>query len=84
MDTGVKVVVWLKRVGNYNDELVVKVCIEVKGCGKFGAYSSAKPRKCIVDSNVVDFVYNLNSRLVGFSLDSLRDKGKFHVVEIES
>jgi raffinose synthase len=58
----------------------VKVCIEVKGCGKFGA----KPRKCIVDSNVVDFVYNLNSRLVGFSLDSLPGKGKLPVVEIES
>jgi raffinose synthase len=61
----------------------VKVCIEVKGCGKFGAYSSAKPRKCIVDSNVVDFVYDSNSGLVGFNLDSLLEEGKLRIVEIE-
>ncbi|KAJ6747327.1 hypothetical protein OIU74_029726 [Salix koriyanagi] len=72
-----------ERVGNYSDELVGKVCMEVKGCGKFGAYSSAKPRKCIVDSNVVDFVYDSNSGLVGFSLDSLPEEGKLHLVEIE-
>jgi raffinose synthase len=72
-----------ERVGNYSDELVGKVCIEVKGCGKFGAYSSAKPRKCIVDSNVVDFVYDSNSGLVGFNLDSLLEEGKLRIVEIE-
>lgn len=72
-----------ERVGNYSDALVGKVCIEVKGCGKFGVYSSAKPRKCIVDSNVVDFVYDSNSGLVGFNLDSLPEEGKLHIVEIE-
>jgi raffinose synthase len=73
-----------ERVENNSNELVAKVCIEIKGCGKFGAYSSAKPRKCIVDLNVVDFVYDSNSGLVGFSLDSLPKEGKLHVVEIES
>jgi raffinose synthase len=72
-----------ERVGNYSDELVGKVYVEVKGCGKFGAYSSAKPRKCIVDSNVVDFVYDSNSGLVGFNLDSLLEEGKLRIVEIE-
>ncbi|CAK7345388.1 unnamed protein product [Dovyalis caffra] len=72
-----------ERVENRSDELVGKVCMEVQGCGRFGAYSSAKPRKCIVDSNVVDFVYDSNSGLVGFSLDSLPEEGKLHVVEIE-
>ena len=73
-----------ERVGNYSNELVAKVCIKVKRCGKFDVYLFAKPRKCIVDSNVVDFVYNLNSGLVGFSLDSLSEEGKLHIVEIES
>ncbi|KAH8511001.1 hypothetical protein H0E87_008512 [Populus deltoides] len=73
-----------ERVGNYSDELVMKGCIEVKGYGKFAAYLSVKLRKCIVDSNMVDFVYDLNSGLVGFSLDSLPKKGKLYVVEIES
>jgi raffinose synthase len=70
-------------VENYSDELVGKVSMEVKGCGKFGAYSSAKPRKCIVDANVVEFVYDSDSSLVSLSLDSMPEEGKLHVVEIE-
>ena len=72
-----------QRVENYSDELVGKVSMEVKGCGKFGAYSSAKPRKCIVDANVVEFVYDSDSSLVSLSLDSMPEEGKLHVVEIE-
>ncbi|KAH8481684.1 hypothetical protein H0E87_029248 [Populus deltoides] len=72
-----------QRVENYSDELVGKVSMEVKGCGKFGAYSSAKPRKCIVDANVVEFLYDSDSSLVSLSLDSMPEEGKLHVVEIE-
>ncbi|KDP30249.1 hypothetical protein JCGZ_17031 [Jatropha curcas] len=69
--------------GDCGGELVGKVFTEVKGYGKFGAYSSTKPRRCIVDSNVVDFVYDLPTGLVTFNLDSLPEEGKLHVVEIE-
>ncbi|KAJ6863521.1 hypothetical protein NC652_040147 [Populus alba x Populus x berolinensis] len=72
-----------QRVENCSDELVGKVSMEVKGCGKFGAYSSAKPRKCIVDTNVVEFVYDSDSGLVSLTLDSMPEEGKLHVVEIE-
>ncbi|PON77066.1 Glycosyl hydrolase [Parasponia andersonii] len=66
------------------EEIVGSVQIEVKGCGKFGAYSSAKPRRCLVDSQVVDFVYDSPSGLVTFSLDSLPEEGRrVHDVEIE-
>lgn len=64
------------------------VRLEVKGCGRFGAYSSAKPRRCCVGCNVVDFDYNSSSGLVRLSLDHLPEEEeeegqKVHVVEIE-
>ncbi|PON99851.1 Glycosyl hydrolase [Trema orientale] len=66
------------------EEIVGSVQIEVKGCGKFGAYSSAKPRRCLVGSQVVDFVYDSSSGLVTFSLDSLPEEGRrVHDVEVE-
>lgn len=72
-----------ERVENCNNELVGEVYMEIKGCGKFGAYSATKPRKCIVDSNVVDFVYDSSTALVTFSLDSLPEEGRFHVIKVE-
>lgn len=61
-----------------------KVLMEVKGCGRLGAYSSAKPRRCIVDSNAVQFEYDSFSGLVSFSLDRLPEEDKrVHVVEVE-
>ncbi|XP_065849514.1 probable galactinol--sucrose galactosyltransferase 6 isoform X2 [Euphorbia lathyris] len=64
-------------------ELVGKVCLDVKGCGKFGSYSSTKPKRCIVDSIVTEFEYDSSSGLVTFSLDSLPEEGKLHVIEVE-
>lgn len=66
-----------------SDARVGKICMDVKGCGKFGAYSSARPRRCIVDSNVVEFVYDSSAGLVTFGLDSLPEEGKLHAVEVE-
>ncbi|KAJ0031112.1 hypothetical protein Pint_13781 [Pistacia integerrima] len=72
------------RVENYSNELVAKVCMEVKGCGRFGAYSTAKPRRCIVDSNEVEFQYDSSSGLVTFSLDKLPEEDKkVHSVDVE-
>lgn len=72
-----------QRVENCSNELVGKVCMDVKGCGKFGAYSSAKPRRCIVDSNEVEFEYDSNSGLVTFCLEKLPDEDKkVHLVNV--
>lgn len=72
------------EVENRSFELVGIVHLEVKGCGKFGAYSSAKPRRCIVDSRVVDFTYDSSCRLVTFNLDNLPEEGRrVHDVEVE-
>lgn len=66
------------------DEVVGKVHMEVKGCGMFGAYSSAKPRRCWVGSEEVEFVYDFGSGLVTLKLDQMPDESrKFHIVEVE-
>jgi raffinose synthase len=73
-----------ERVENNSSELVGIVHLEVKGCGKFGAFSLARPRRCKVDSNVVDFVYDSESGMVTLSLDQLAEEGqKVHFVEVE-
>lgn len=69
---------------NKSDELVGVVRMEVKGCGKFGAYSSAKPRRCLVGLSMVDFGYDSDSGLVTFSLDHMPEGGQnVHIVEVE-
>ncbi|KAK9210215.1 hypothetical protein WN944_002585 [Citrus x changshan-huyou] len=72
-----------QRAENCSNELVGKVSMEVKGCGKFGAYASAKPRRCTVDSNEVEFEYDSNSGLVTFGLEKLPDEDKkVHFVDV--
>ncbi|XP_044464769.1 probable galactinol--sucrose galactosyltransferase 6 [Mangifera indica] len=71
------------RVENYSNELVANVYMEVKGCGKFGAYSSAKPIRCIVDSNEVQFHYDSTYGLLTVNLDILPvDDKKVHFVDV--
>ncbi|XP_030954627.1 probable galactinol--sucrose galactosyltransferase 6 isoform X2 [Quercus lobata] len=72
------------EVENKSSESVGKVHLEVKGCGKFGAYSMTRPKRCIVDSNVVEFVYDSEFGLVTLSLDQLPEDGqKVHFIEFE-
>lgn len=60
------------------------VSLEVKGCGRFGAYSSCKPRKVTVGSGVVEFEYEDASGLLTFNLVEMPlEHEKFHSVEIE-
>lgn len=72
-----------REIENRSSELVGIVHLEVKGCGKFGAYSSAKPRRCIVDSQVVDFSYDSLCGLMTFSLDILPEGMRVHDVKVE-
>ncbi|KAA8535152.1 hypothetical protein F0562_030155 [Nyssa sinensis] len=73
-----------ERVENLSTEIVAEVSMEVKGCGRFGAYSSAKPRKCTLGSTVVEFGYDSNSGLVTLNLDHMPEEDqKAHSVKIE-
>ncbi|CAK9329636.1 unnamed protein product [Citrullus colocynthis] len=72
------------RPENRSSELVGIVHLEVKGCGRFGAYTSAKPRRCTVDSSVVEFGYDSESGLVTLGIDKLPEGDlKVHDVKIE-
>ncbi|KAF7831232.1 putative galactinol--sucrose galactosyltransferase 1 [Senna tora] len=52
-----------------NDETTTHVVmIKVRGCGLFGAYSSALPKMVTVDSEVVEFMYQEESGLVTIDL----------------
>ncbi|XP_061991654.1 probable galactinol--sucrose galactosyltransferase 6 [Rosa rugosa] len=60
------------------------VSMEVKGCGKFGVYSSEKPRRCCVGTHEIDFSYDSASGLVTLSLDHMPEEGKrVQPVEVE-
>lgn len=74
----------LARAENRSSELAGAVRMEVKGCGRFGAYSSVKPRRCTVEADEVDFHYHSSSGLLTLNLDRLPDEGKkVHAVEVE-
>ncbi|XP_040988012.1 probable galactinol--sucrose galactosyltransferase 1 [Juglans microcarpa x Juglans regia] len=49
---------------NYKDEKSTSVVLKVRGCGLFGAYSSARPKRIIVDSEEIEFEYEEGSGLV--------------------
>lgn len=66
------------------EDLVAVVSIEVRGCGRFGAYSSAKPRKCTLGGNLVDFTYDSDSGLVTLNLDNMpAEDQRVHILEVE-
>lgn len=66
------------------ERFIGAVTMEVKGCGKFGVYSSHKPRRCCVGTNEVDFDYDSASGLVTLSLDRMPEDGqRVQVVEVE-
>lgn len=44
------------------------VKMEVKGCGRFGAYSSSKPRKCLLNDTEVEFSYDSATGLLTLQL----------------
>lgn len=46
------------------------VKMTVHGCGRFGAYSSVRPRKCLIESSACDFNYDLDSGLLTLVLET--------------
>ncbi|KAL2534845.1 putative galactinol--sucrose galactosyltransferase 6 [Abeliophyllum distichum] len=73
-----------ERLQKLSIEVVALVSMKVKGCGRFGAYSSAKPIKCRVGLSEVNFAYELASGLVTMNLHDMPPKDqKVHSVEIE-
>lgn len=44
------------------------ISLSVRGCGRFGAYSSQRPLKCAVGSTETDFTYDAEVGLVTLNL----------------
>ncbi|KAJ1258234.1 hypothetical protein BS78_10G059400 [Paspalum vaginatum] len=63
-------------------EAVGLVCMEVRGCGRFGAYSSVRPRQCMLGSAQLDFSYDSSSGLVVLQLEAM-PKERVHKIVIE-
>lgn len=72
----------LTMTENAGSEAVGMVCMEVKGCGRFGSYSSAKPRRCLVGSSEVEFTYDSSNGLLVIQLESM-PKERVHKIVIE-
>ncbi|GER26288.1 raffinose synthase family protein, partial [Striga asiatica] len=66
------------------DEALAIVSMEVKGCGRFGAYSSTRPRKCSVGGDEVEVEYEVGSGLVTLDLLEMPPEDKrVHSLVIE-
>lgn len=53
---------------NYDSKTNTGVVLKVRGCGLFGAYSSARPKRITVNLQEVEFRYEGGSGLVTISL----------------
>ena len=53
---------------NYDFKTSTRVVVKVRGCGLFGAYSSARPKRITVDLQEIEFRYEEGSGLVTISL----------------
>ncbi|KAL8497858.1 hypothetical protein ACS0TY_021270 [Phlomoides rotata] len=73
-----------QRAENLSSYVIAVASMEVKGCGRFGAYSSTKPRKCTVGSSLVEFEYDSSWGLVSLNLVEMpQEEQKVHKIEIE-
>lgn len=73
-----------QRAENCSNELVGTVHMEVKGCGKFGAFSSTRPKSCKLGMNEVEFQYDAASGLLSFNLDHLPEEAqRVHAIEVQ-
>ena len=44
------------------------MALRVRGCGRFGAYCSREPARCLLDSAEVEFSYDADTGLVSVDL----------------
>ncbi|EMS45158.1 hypothetical protein TRIUR3_24629 [Triticum urartu] len=66
------------------EEAVGLVSMEVRGRGRFGAYSSVRPRSCTLGSSPVEFSYDASSGMVILELESMPlPKERVHRIAIE-
>ncbi|XP_061366080.1 probable galactinol--sucrose galactosyltransferase 2 [Gastrolobium bilobum] len=57
-----------EALGSYRNQSGCVVKIQVRGCGRFGAYSNTKPSYCLVEKAEVDFTYHASNGLLTLEL----------------
>jgi len=65
-----------------SEEAVGLACMEVRGRGRFGAYASVRPRRCMVGSVEMEFSYDPSSRLVTLQLEEMPGE-RVHKIVVE-
>lgn len=66
----------VESINSVMDRSKYIIKIKGKGCGRFGAYSSTKPKCCMVDTKDEEFTYNAEYGLLTVKLPgecTLRD-----------
>ncbi|PIN22494.1 Galactinol--sucrose galactosyltransferase [Handroanthus impetiginosus] len=58
----------LESLKHKHDSSGCTIWIQASGCGRFGAYSSTKPRACLVDEKEEEFVYDHDNGILTFIL----------------
>ncbi|GJR69478.1 probable galactinol--sucrose galactosyltransferase 6 isoform X1 [Tanacetum coccineum] len=71
----------LEYLAKKDDSLAI-VSMKVKGCGRFGMYSTAKPRRCVVGPSEVEFVYDSDCGLLTLDLRHMPEDGNCHDIMI--
>uniref|UniRef100_A0A2P2K080 galactinol--sucrose galactosyltransferase n=1 Tax=Rhizophora mucronata TaxID=61149 RepID=A0A2P2K080_RHIMU len=66
-----------------NGSATATVALKVRGCGRFGAYSSQRPLKCTVDNIEFEFNYDSNTGLVNLTLPVPVEEMYWWTVEIQ-
>ncbi|EHA8592150.1 putative galactinol--sucrose galactosyltransferase 6 [Cocos nucifera] len=65
-------------------DAVAMICMEVKGCGRLGAYCSVTPRKCMLGSADAEFSYDPSSGFLTLQLENMPEGNKrVHKVVME-
>lgn len=59
------------------------IVLKVRGCGRFGAYSSQRPLKCFIGSNEAGFDYDSATGLVTLSIPVPEVEMHRWIVEIQ-
>ena len=57
--------------------------LKVRGCGRFGAYSSQRPLKCTLDGAQIEFNYDLDTGLLTVDLPVPQEEMYRWAVEIQ-
>ncbi|CAD5180362.1 unnamed protein product [Musa acuminata subsp. malaccensis] len=69
---------------NRGPDALAIICMEVKGCGRFGAYSSVRPRRCSLGSVDVEFAYDSSSGFLALHLEAMpKGDQRVHNVVVE-